>query len=119
MRIKTLNDVESFSKKQLLSADKQHHPVNRKFANEVHQGTTPGQRQARIRWGTDRGGSGGLQCIVSDMTAFLPPHTEHTNQPFEQPCLRTQLFTRCRAFLCSRRICLHNLRNLADAFLNL
>lgn len=38
--------------------DKWHHSVNRRFANEVHQGTTLGHRQARIRWGTDRGGSG-------------------------------------------------------------
>ena len=28
--------------------DKQHHPMDRRFANEVHQGTTPGHRQARI-----------------------------------------------------------------------
>ena len=30
--------------------NKQHHPMDRRFANEVHRGTAPGHRQARIRW---------------------------------------------------------------------
>lgn len=40
--------------------------MDRRFANEVHQRTTLGHRQARIRWGDDRGKTGNDTQPIED-----------------------------------------------------
>lgn len=80
--------------------DKQRYPVDRRSANEVHKGTTPGHRQARIQWGTDRGGRAvKYELSPSSVKGYLrlyraetglPPRTHrkktgNATQPVEAP----------------------------------
>ena len=62
--------------------DKQHHPVNRRFVNEVHQGTTLGHRQARIRWElTVEGSAVKYQLNPSSVKGYLHLYRAETGLP--------------------------------------